>query len=326
MRLQDLGEFAFIERVSRLVHCERDDVVLGIGDDCALILSPSGDTLAVTTDAVVEGVHFRLDWLTPYEIGARAMTACLSDTAAMGAEPAFAFSSVALPPEMEVKEAEEMLRGLVGQAERFGACLLGGDTVASSNQIILDVMLIGRCRSQIWRRDSASAGEVVAVTGALGGCGAAIAARRAGWTDIPTWHRYAQPTPRVTQAALLSEVGAISACIDISDGLVQDAGHLCQRSGVGIIIEADRVPVSDEAEAIAATLKLDALTWALTGGEEFELLFTAPETAISSLQAAADIPVTVIGRVTVGDHVEVSGMDGWRLAGLWSGWNHFAVR
>ncbi|MEN6644238.1 MAG: thiamine-phosphate kinase [Armatimonadia bacterium] len=326
MRLHDLGEFGFIDSVRRFTHCSRADVILAIGDDCAVIETSSGDRLAVTTDAMLEGRHFRLDWLTPYQVGSRAMTACLSDVAAMGAEPCFAFVSTALPPRMEVEEAENLVRGVVDQAERFGACLLGGDTIAAHEHVGLDIILLGRCREHIWRRDGACVGDVLAVTGDLGGSAAAVAAKSAGLEGIPCWHRYAAPVPRVAQAAALNSLGAITACLDVSDGLVQDAGHLCERSGVGIAIRAGLVPISEETRKVAQDLRSDPLTWALTGGEDFELLFTAPAEAMPELQDAAGIALTVVGEVVPGSEVVVTGEDDQPLALQSGGWNHFGAR
>lgn len=326
MRLRDLGEFGFIDRISRFSHCSRDDVLLDIGDDCAVVETPSGDRLAVTTDAMLEGRHFRLDWLTPYEVGSRAMTACLSDVAAMGAEPCFAFASTALPPEMAVEDAAELMRGVVDQAERFGACLLGGDTIAAHEHVGLDLMLLGRCRDHIWRRDGARVGNAVIVTGDIGGSAGAVAARSAGLRDIACWHRYAAPVPRVAQAAALNGVGEITSCIDISDGLVQDAGHLCERSGVGITIHAGLLPISEKTRTVAELLETQPLMWALTGGEDFELLFTAPPEAALALQDAAELPLTVVGEVVTGSGVTVVEDGGRPLVVQSGGWDHFAPR
>lgn len=322
-KLRDLGEFGFIAALAAQVECEDPDVVLGPGDDCALVRM-GGGVWAVTTDAMLEGRHFRRAWLTPYQIGARAMTAGLSDIAAMGTKPRFAFSSLALPPDWEAEDGLELARGLAEQARRYGACLLGGDTVAAHEHAFVDVVVLGECGSRVWRRDGARVGDVVCVTGTLGDCAAAIAAREAGMAKPLTWGAYAEPQPRVTEAAALQRVGGISAAMDISDGLVQDAGHLCERSGVGIRIEAARVPVSEGARATAETLGGDVLTWALTGGEDFELLFTAAAESVAALEAAVDVPVTVVGEVLAGEGVEVVDEDSRPLRVGSGGWDHFA--
>lgn len=322
-KLRDLGEFGFIKALAAKAACEDPDVLLGIGDDCALV-TMGGAVWAITTDAMLEGRHFRRDWLTPYQIGARAMTAGLSDIAAMGARPRFAFCSLALPPEWEAEAGLQLAHGLAEQAGRFGACLLGGDTVAAHEHAFVDVVVIGECGDHIWRRDGARMGDVVCVTGTLGDCAAAIAARGAGIARPPTWEAYAEPRPRVREAAALQRIGAIHAAMDISDGLVQDAGHLCERSGVGIRLHAERVPLSDGARATAATLECDAREWALAGGEDFELLFTAAVDDVAALQEAAGARVTVVGEVVAGASVELVDENSRPLRVGSGGWDHFA--
>lgn len=322
-KLRDLGEFGFIDALAAHVACEDPDVLLGIGDDCALVRT-GGGVWAITTDAMLEGRHFRHDWLTPYQTGARAMTAGLSDIAAMGARPRFAFSSLALPPEWEANDGLELARGLAEQARRFGACLLGGDTVAAHEHAFVDVVVIGECCGQVWRRDGARVGDVVCVTGTLGDSAAAMAARMAGVEEPLTWEAYAEPTPRVPEAAALQRAGGITAAMDISDGLVQDAGHLCERSGVGIRLHAERVPVSEGARATAETLGREAIEWALSGGEDFELLFTAAAESVPALQEAIEAQVTVVGEVVKGTKVEVVDKASRPLQLRSGGWNHFA--
>lgn len=324
MDLVRLGEFGLIAEISQLVDCSDPDVLLGIGDDCALVRA-GGDTVwAITTDAMVEGRHFRRDWLTPLEIGGRAMTAALSDIAAMGAFPRFAFASLAVPPDWDASEAIAMTQGLAQQAARFGACLLGGDTVAAHEHAFLDITLLGQCGQEIWRRDGAQPGDAVCVTGSLGGTAAAIAARLAGIEQPPTWQRYAAPVPRASTASALSSLGAINAALDISDGLVQDAGHLCDRSGVGIRLHTDRLPISAETLATARELALDAVQWALSSGEEFELLLTTPPHKVESLQAAIDLPLTVVGEVVEVAGVEIVDASGSPVRMTSTGWDHFA--
>ncbi|MHB8994233.1 MAG: thiamine-phosphate kinase [Armatimonadota bacterium] len=324
MDLTRLGEFGLIAEISQLVNCNDADVVLGIGDDCAVVRA-GGDTIwAITTDAMIEGRHFRRDWLTPYEIGSRAMTAALSDIAAMGASPRFAFSSLAIPPSWDASEAIAMARGLASQATNFGACLLGGDTIAAHEHAFIDITLIGQCGQEIWRRDGAQPGDAVCVTGNLGGTAAAIAARLAGLEKPLTWQRYAAPVPRVETASALSSLGAITAALDISDGLVQDAGHLCDRSGVGIRLHADRLPISGQTQATARALARDAVQWALSSGEEFELLLTTPPHKVECLQAATDLPLTVVGEVVEGAGVAVIDASGSPVRLVSAGWDHFA--
>jgi thiamine-monophosphate kinase len=322
MRLRDLGEFGFIERVAQMASCAAPELELGVGDDCAIVRA--GDQrLAVTTDAMLEGRHFRRDWLSPEEIGARAMTAGLSDIAAMGARPALAFTSVAIPPAWTVEQATDLARGLVEQAARYGACLAGGDTIAAHEEAFVDVMVLGWCGAHIWRRDAAEVGDSVCVTGRLGGSAAAMAGKLAGLERIPCWEAYARPQPRVAEAQALAPLGLIHAAMDISDGLVQDAGHLCERSGVGIVIRAAEVPVNAGAAQVAAELGEEALPYALSGGEDFELLFTCRAEAVPALQAAVATPITVVGEVVAGAQVVVLDAKGEEMVLERKGWDQF---
>ncbi|MCE5239825.1 thiamine-phosphate kinase [bacterium] len=324
MTLFDLGEFGFIEQLRQMASGAAPGLAVAIGDDCAII-EVGDDRLAVTTDAMVEGRHFRLDWLTAREVGARAMAAALSDVVAMGAAPQYSFVSLGLSPDWPAERALELARGLVEQAEAHGAGLAGGDTVAA-DQAFVDVVAIGRCREHLWLRSGAQAGDGLYVTGALGGPAAAVAARLAGLEPGACWERYAHPQPRVREAAQLEPLGLVHGAMDISDGLVQDAGHLCEQSGVGIIIRAAQVPVHAGVAQIAERLRHDPLQYALSGGEEFELLFTAPPGALAELQAAVAIPVHQIGEVVAGGSVLVLDETGGEVSLPSTGWDHFRQR
>ena len=322
MRLHDLGEFGFIERLAQLAPCSAPELELGLGDDCAIV-RVGDQRLAVTTDAMLEGRHFRLDWLTPEEVGARAMTAGLTDIAAMGAAPRLAFTSVALPPTWTAEQATDLGRGLVEQARRYGVCLAGGDTIAAHGEAFVDVIVVGWCGAHLWRRDAAEVGDSVCVTGSLGGAAAAMAGKLAGLEDIPCWDAYARPQPRVAEAEALAPLGLIHAALDISDGLVQDAGHICERSGVGIVLRATDVPVHPGAAAVAAELGDDALSYALTGGEDFELLFTCRPEDVANVRGASAVPVTVVGEVVAGTQVTVRDAAGEEMTLPRRGWDQF---
>jgi thiamine-monophosphate kinase len=324
MRLSELGEFGFIARLAAPLECADPAVLIGLGDDCAVVAV--GDTRwVITTDAMAEGRHFRLDWLTPRQVGARAMAAALSDIAAMGARPRFAFTTLAVPGSWEAQAALDLAGGLADTARTYGACLLGGDTVAAPDASWLDVVVIGEAGRTLWRRDAAQVGQVVCVTGALGGSAAALAGKLAGLTDIPCWARFAAPTPRLVEAQALQAVGGVTGGLDISDGLVQDAGHLCERSGVGILLHVEAIPVDPGAVAVGKALGQDSLPWALGGGEDFELLLTADSTAAAQLQVALAVPLTVIGEVVAGDHVALVDAQGHELPVGRGGWDHFTT-
>lgn len=332
MLLSELGEFGFIDRIAALAS---DDprVVVGIGDDAAALDLGGPELIVVTTDAQVQGRHFDLAWMTAREVGWRAGAAAISDIAAMGARPVAVFCSCALPPSWPADQAEDLLAGLSEAAGSVGAVLAGGDTVASE-EVALDVVVIGSVpRGQELLRSGARPGQVLAVTGALGATGAAIALLSESGPDAlnressaVVRERFVRPHPRIEAGRAIAASGRATAAMDISDGLAQDAGHIADRSGVAVVIEAARVPVGDGCTAIADEIGGDALEWALTGGEDFELLVTLDEDQVAvaaEMSAVAEVGLTVVGRVEEGAGVTVIGLDGQPMELANGGWEHF---
>jgi thiamine-monophosphate kinase len=295
----------------------------GIGDDAAIV-TVDGVRLALSCDLVVEGRHFRRDWLTPEEIGWRACAAALSDLAAMAATPLGVLAAVGVPEGSEGAFLEEMMEG-VGQAAMFaGASVWGGDLVQAP-VVTVDITVVGRAERPV-RRRGARPGDRVWVTGSLGAPAAAVAAWEAGESPHPALRaRFARPVPRVAEAAWLRDRGA-TAMLDVSDGLVGDAGHLAAASGVGVVIEAERVPVHGGVAAVDPSIPRSAdPSIALRGGEEYELLVTLPP-AFGDGEARwfvreFELPLTCVGEVREGAGVTVL-RDGhpWDIGG---GFSHF---
>lgn len=333
MLLRDVGEFGFIERIARRVACAHEDprIVLGIGDDAALLDLGGSELVVVTTDAMLQDRHFRLDWLTPEEVGWRAASGALSDLAAMGAMPVSVFCSIGLPPDWPVEDADALLGGVADASEATGALLTGGDLVAS-DQVLIDIMALGQVpRGQQLTRHTARDGQLLAVTGALGAPAAAVAALAAQGPGALDDHprirrRFAHPEPRINAGRALAASGLVSTGLDISDGLVQDAGHIGERSGLRAVIEAWRVPVAEGCQELAAELQADALHWALSGGEDFELLIAADEAAICRLQAlpaVAEVGLTIVGRLEAGEGAIAVDAEGSEIDLPRGGWDHF---
>jgi thiamine-monophosphate kinase len=277
---------------------------LGIGDDCALLTPRAGEELAVTTDLSIDGHHFRLNWHQPEAVGYRVLARGLSDLAAMGARPVAAFLSLALPRSLTETAGrrpawvERFLDGFLALAEAHNTPLAGGD-LAESTVAVADIVLVGAVpRGRALLRSGARPGDLLYVTGALGGAAAGLA--RLAELASPTLpnppripkkmeallasHLY--PQPRIVQGLWLQRRGIASAALDLSDGLSSDLAHLCEESGVAAEVDAAALPIHP-----AATL-----AQALHGGEDYELLFTAPPT-VRMPRAIAGIPVTRIGRV-----------------------------
>ncbi|MGD0546971.1 MAG: thiamine-phosphate kinase [Terracidiphilus sp.] len=303
------GELALLAEIRKRAACASGGSLrLGIGDDCALLASRRGEELAVTTDLSIAGRHFRLDWHPPESVGHRALARGLSDLAAMGARPVAAFLSLGLPRELTVVSGRQrtgskswvqrFLDGLLALADVHKAPLAGGD-LAESPLAVADIVLVGAVpRGHALRRSGARPGDLLYVTGALGGAAAGLArlAELASSTGfilplIPKRlelqlapHLY--PQPRIAQGLWLQRRGLATAALDLSDGLSSDLAHLCQESGVAAEVDAVLLPFHS-----AATLDQ-----ALHGGEDYELLFTAPANAPPP-RAIAGVPITRIGRI-----------------------------
>jgi thiamine-monophosphate kinase len=274
----------------------------GIGDDAAVLDVPTGERLVASTDAAVEGVHFRRDWLSPREIGARTAAAALSDLAAMAAAPLGLLVALGVPPAWR-DQLDELARGIGDVAERSGCPVVGGN-VSAAGELSLTLTVLGAALRPLGR-DGLESGDVLYVTGALGGPAAALDALREGRAPRAAHRaRFAAPQPRLAEARWLADAGA-HAAIDVSDGVVADAGHLAAASGVRVVLELASIPCIE-----GATPELAAAS-----GEEYELLVgfasrSLPD--VRAFQSRFGVALTAIGRVAEGDGVIVE-RDGARV-------------
>ncbi len=325
-----LGEFTERELLAWLRE-RFGDGPAGVGDDAA-VLAWRGP-LVISTDAMVEGVHFERGWLTPRDIGRRATAACLSDVAAMGGLAVAVLLSLGVPKGLGMQGVQELISGCAEKAGEFGARLVGGDTTAS-DELFVDTVALGALEGEPWLRSGAEPGDVVAVTGQLGEAAAALAALKAGGPELArrlgVFERFADPVPRLREAEALRRGGVpVKAAIDISDGLLMDAGRMAAASGVRIAIRADALPVSEAAERAAAELGLDALELAAAGGEEFELLLAIGEEDVEKAAACvaqAGGRLVVIGRVEEGWGAAIVDESGREMDLGGGGYDHFAGR
>jgi thiamine-monophosphate kinase len=306
-------EFDLIRRIAGHAQQTHPLIRVGPGDDCAII-----GELALSIDASVENVHFRRDWLGAEEIGWRAASAALSDLAAVAAEPIAVLITLALPQEDAGDFAETLMQGAIAAAEAVGASLVGGD-VASSEILMIDVVAVGKAEAPVLR-SGAKPGDAVWVTGELGGSAAAVAALSN--SMIPNdaaRSRYARPHPRTREAEWLRDRGLLHAMIDLSDGLYGDLAHIAAASSCGIIIDRSAIPIDAPAGANHEQ--------AVTGGDDYELAFTAADGAVESLQrkfvAHFNLPVTRVGEVTMGNGLHERSQDGTLHSVTSRGYQHF---
>ena len=319
-------EFRLIDRIRERTAQARDDVRLGIGDDAALLAVPAGQELAVAIDTLVEGVHFPVG-TAPADIGWKALAVNLSDLAAMGATAAWALLALTLP-RPDAAFVDGLADGFAQLARQHRLALVGGDT--TRGPLTLSVAVHGFVPpGQALTRAGARAGDAVLVTGTLGDAAAGLRCLQP-HMDVQTSLRDAlverlnRPVPRL--AAGLALRGRASACIDVSDGLLADLGHLCIASGVGAEIDAALLPRSSA--LLGLFDEAAARDFALAGGDDYELCFSVPAARVAEVQAdlaRLGCGATRIGRIVAGDGVRVRDADGSRLEPGRQGWDHFSA-
>ena len=313
-----LAEFDLIDRIRRRVGT-RGDVVLGIGDDAALLQPPAGMQLAVAMDTLNSGVHFPPE-TAPADIGWKSLAVNLSDLAAMGARPAWCTLSLSLP-DAHVAFVDGFLDGFLALAEEHEIALVGGDTTRGPSSICVTVHGFVEPGMAL-RRDGAREGDDLWVSGTLGDAAAALSQWQIGGAIDPALRaRLDRPTPRVPLGRALR--GIATSCIDVSDGLLADLGHVSKASGVGVEVDVDGLPAS-----AALRTGLDAATRRVlqaTGGDDYELCFTAPAALREAVIEAASsrAPVTRIGRIVAGEGVSVVDAQGMAWQSSVAGFRHF---
>ena len=341
MLVRDTGEFRLIELLSKTLDAEdvegpafeRPEALsprIGIGDDAAVWEGEAG-TRVVSTDAMVEGIHFELDLTGWRDLGWKAMAVNLSDIAAMGCLSSVSVVTLGLRDDLPVDGLVEMYRGIAEACRIHGGQVVGGDIVRSPTFFVSVAMesqaiIVGPDgRGAILTRDAAHIGDVIAVTGSLGDSagGLRMALAEEKFDDSTERLRAAhfRPEPRLAAGQALACAG-IRAAMDISDGLVGDLTKLCEASDVGAVVRGDEVPVSD---ILRNRFPEDWLSLALTGGEDYELLFTGREETVTDVSEAVDVPLTIIGEIVdVSCGVSVVDADGDAIESARGGWDHFA--
>jgi thiamine-monophosphate kinase len=293
-----LPEKALISEVRRLAPNRQKRLLrTGIGDDCAVLSASPEQDFLVTTDFSLEGVHFRRQWHSPESVGHRCVARGLSDIAAMGGQPVAVFLSLALPEDLPQSWVTRFILGLTRLAQKHGAALAGGDTAQSPQGILADIILLGRVpKGKAVLRSDARPGDRIFVTGKLGGAAAAVVnmeKRSKSKLNPNEYPRHFFPEPRIEVGRVLREKGLALSMIDISDGLSTDLAHICEESGVGAEIDSARIPRA----RFGKSKREVSLDLALHGGEDYELLFTAPS-AVRMPRSIHGVTITQIGRIT----------------------------
>lgn len=340
MKISEIGEFALIDRIASLLPSAPADVVVGIGDDVAVLRSTGEKYLLATCDVQVENVHFLAEKITPRQLGGKIAAINLSDIAAMGGTPEWALVSLVLPEHKRVSFVDDLYRGMQEQMTAAGAVIVGGNISRAHVDVIIDFFLMGQVDPRnLICRNGAQEGDAVMVTGFLGDSRAGLELLSNPDRQLPPEirdqlvARHLMPQPRLREGQALGRCGRVHAMADVSDGLIGDLRHICRASGLGAEIRVAEMPVSPACVQAAAAAGIDPLGWALTGGEDYELLFTAaPEVAeniAAMLLRETGTVCRVIGRMTAAaGGIRVLTADGgkWGKADHLQGWDHFAVK
>ena len=330
----DVGERALIERIRQRVPAGGPGLLTGIGDDAAVVEPDRGALSVLTTDTLVEGVHFDRAHGSPADAGHKALAVNLSDLAAMGAAPRYALLALSLPAGWPVADVDALLDGFLAQAAYHRTALVGGDVTASPGPAVVGVTAIGSAkRRRVLGRGGARPDDVVYVSGTVGAAAAGLASlQRAGGLEGPPpeecRRRHRRPEARVTLGVALGRNRAARACIDLSDGLGDAVHRIAAASGVGVRLDAEALPIHPEARAWFERAGLDPVTAALAGGEDYELAFTSPPAFRGRLRHVrrriGDLPLTPIGVVTKEPAVRLR--RGGKDEPLPRGYEHFAGR
>lgn len=332
MKLKEVGEFGFIDRIAPFGITRPTQVVKGIGDDCAVVSFDGSDYLLVTTDLLVERVHFLIEWARPELVGAKAIAIQLSDIAACGGRPLDAFVSLAIPDRIEVEWLDGFYKGMTEYARAFQVNVLGGDTTCSRSDFIVNVAVTGQVpRDQVLMRHTANAGDVLILTGPVGesAAGCDILLHTPDLPEAvsePLILAHLSPNAHVKQGRLLAASGACTAAIDVSDGLSSDLGHICTDSKLGAVVYEDKLPQSEALMQAATLMGRDALRWMVDGGEDYVLLAAVRPGRIEEVKASMEeqgCPIHVIGSLVAEPGMTLQRTDGQKVVLQSGGWDHF---
>jgi thiamine-monophosphate kinase len=334
MKLSEIGEFGFIERFkplfTSLVKCSQ----VGIGDDCAVISSNDAEDWLVTTDLLMEDIHFIRNAITPDQLGYKSLAVNLSDIAAMGGTPVGSFLSIAIPPAVDVEYLDSFMKGYHELSAKYNTPLLGGDTTRSIKHIAINVCVLGKSlKGMARRRNMAKPGDAVCVTGNLGDSAGGLHILLNNIPDSDSGRfllqRHLKPEPKLNEGSFLSGNPDVHAMIDISDGIASDLKHILTSSGVAAQINIDWLPLSEQLKNIGGQQGWNTIEMALGGGEDYELLFTVSQGILADIQkeflVKFNTPVIHIGNIIEGTPKIHWLKDAIEVEMPIEGFNHFRI-
>lgn len=308
-----MNEREIIELLTRRHRRDATDLVCGVGDDCAVIKKNGSSSWVVTMDTLIESVHFDLRWHDPYNLGRKSVSVNVSDIGAMGADPSFLLLSLGLPAEYDNRLLEGISQGMADACSEYDCLLVGGDTVRSPSGLVITITAIGEvCSDDIVFRKGAKNNDSIWVSGLLGSAAAGLYLCSMGKKEEIVYREFVEahlnPHPRLQLGIELARKHLVHSMMDLSDGLATDLAHLCRQSSTGAVIDPEILPCSSSLSQVAETLDMHPDRLMMSGGEDYELLFTASgdlEDAIKALAQDMGIRITRIGRIDTGQGVRM---------------------
>lgn len=330
MKLKDIGEFGFIERIKGGCLIRNENVIIGIGDDSCVFKTSAEVASLLTTDMLVEQIHFLLEAIPPYQLGRKSLAVNMSDIAAMGGTPKEAVLSVAIPDTVDLEYLDALYDGMKAMAKEFEVNLLGGDTTSSPGPLIINIALVGEAqKEEVLYRSTAKVGDVVFLTGPVGSAAAGLDIILKGrgadeWEELIEAHH--NPYPQIKTGRIIASMKVANSLIDVSDGVAADLGHICTESKLGAIIEEEMIPTTAQFRAYCAKFQEDSRHLSLHVGEDYVLLGTVPEESATRLQKALEsngCQFHPVGKTVAESGLRLEGSDGSVEVIGAIGWDHF---
>jgi thiamine-monophosphate kinase len=330
VKLKDIGEFGFIERIKGGCLIRNENVIIGIGDDSCVFKTSAEVASLLTTDMLVEQIHFLLEAIPPYQLGRKSLAVNMSDIAAMGGTPKEAVLSVAIPDRVDLEYLDALYDGMKAMAKEFEVNLLGGDTTSSPGPLIINIALVGEAqKEEVLYRSTAKVGDVVFLTGPVGSAAAGLDIILKGrgadeWEELIEAHH--NPYPQIKTGRIIASMKVANSLIDVSDGVAADLGHICTESKLGAIIEEEMIPTTAQFRAYCAKFQENSRHLSLHVGEDYVLLGTVPEESATRLQKALEsngCQFHPVGKTVAESGLRLEGSDGSVEVIGAIGWDHF---
>jgi thiamine-monophosphate kinase len=332
MELKDIGEFGFINRFAHKFDNLINKEEIGIGDDCAVIPLNQTENYVISTDLLMEDIHFLKDKISPEELGYKSLAVNLSDIAAMGANPKFSFLSLAIPSNISVEYLDAFMKGYHALSDKYKVPLMGGDTTKSTGKLAINVAVVGQCKkTEIHLRSMAKKGDLICVTGSLGNSAGGLKILLDN-LELNTENNFLvqkhhAPEPRIEEGKWLAQQKSVHAMMDISDGISSDLLHILDASKKSAFIDTHKLPISKTLNAVALKNKWNSIELAISGGEDYELLFTMEAKDYVRLKKEYkthfSTEISAIGEIKEGPSGITWQKDGQIVSHKKSGYNHF---